>query len=699
MTTLAATPVVLLRVADIFPSPLNPRQHTSSPSFSEEKLRALGDSMRSSTGQLEAILVRPHPTKPGKHELVNGERRYRACKLVGLDTLAAKVREMDDAEVLDVMLAIGQGGNVESLSPLEEATGYKRLMELRGFDMVKLALHLGLTPLHVMRRLSLLQLPEPAQKALEKGTLSPSTAWHIARIPGEKIRAEASEKILNSAIHGGVMPTAAAAEFIESTICRTLKGAPFDTKDATLLTDAGACTTCRFRAGNNTEEYGDVGDKMKCMSPSCFEQKLAAMRTRVLAKEVQGGKIALTPEENAAAYPTGETGLAFTSEWVAYNQPPTLDLLKKEVSKVPTWKELCAERGVQVYVGIHQEGYAVDLVKLGEAFAAVAEPMIFNEDAIKRYGLAVDAAIIKAAAKGSSVEEIAKFKKLPVEHVKQVLDRHKTAGVASAPSQVAQEKAAEAARKKAEKAQKKKDRAIIEWLGELHDAVAKIRFSEGFGLWSLLYDLHAAALAEADVTFALNAIGAADDIEEGQTHRDALNEYASGLPSKDLPALAVVLAVIPRARAEGVDGALVKEWHETLVNPPAPTEPEAVAFQSLPPEEAARCTSIAKAHAAGMSVPKIAREFSTTVIEICGMLELDAVEVSAAWGVAQGDLAASFELQGVKVKDARPMIKLWAGREADIADLVPEEITKCLEGLSRVAMSKAGKPVKPADSE
>ncbi|MDP1580705.1 MAG: ParB/RepB/Spo0J family partition protein [Candidatus Didemnitutus sp.] len=440
--TIASSPVLTIRVADITASPLNPR-HTRSRAYAEEKLRELGESMLSAPGQLEAVLVRPRSAAPGKYELVNGERRWRAAKLGGMVEIAARVSPLTDGEALDIMLAVGSGANVEPLTALEQAEGYQRLMALRGYDVGKLAKHLGRSDMTVCRSLALLDLPPIGREALEAGTLSATTAWRIARIPGADMRERAAKEILNNDMHGGVMPERAAAEWIETTICRTLKGAVFSMRDATLLPSAGACETCRFRSGNNPEEYGDVRDKFKCMHPACFEQKVAAQRARVLAEEKNEGKQPLTPEENAETFKAGEHGLAFDAEFVAYTQPPTLDLLKKEITgPVPTWRALCGSR-VQVYVGINQDGMAVDLVRLGEAFAAVSEPTIFNKDTVRRYGLAMESAIVTLAAKGRTASEIAAEKHLPVEHVRAVLAR--TRQHRSAPAVVRRAKAEDGA--------------------------------------------------------------------------------------------------------------------------------------------------------------------------------------------------------------------------------------------------------------
>jgi len=542
-TPIAATPVQTLRICDIHSSPLNPRSPDVarsaglpvSAAFGEETLRELGESLRSPTGQLEAVLVRPHPSIPGAYELANGERRWRAAALVGMETLAARVRDMSDAELVEIALATGGGANVETLTPFEEAKGYASLMTLRGWTMAQLAEHLGRPLMHVNRMLALLALPDNAKAALQEGRLPFWTAWFIARIPGDGPRQKAADAILNSELHGGVMPGRAAATYIETEICRTLKSAPFDTKAD--FDGIGPCTTCRYRAGNNPEEYGDVGEPHKCMNPACYEEKVAAHRARVLAKVAVDGRVALPPAENAKVFPPEERGLHFTADYVPLNERPTPDLLKPEVNSAPTWKELVSggEAKVQVYVGLHQDGHAVELVKRDEAIAAadLNERRIFAN---------------REAQRGTT----------------QKLSREADA----AASRAEQERAEKEARKKAEKAQRKKDKTSRALLAELFD---KLRGEDdrqspiwrSYAVQSLLFEALRDTLTAEEIAYVVEACDA-EAGEEDRT-RDGLNDLSSRLPLDPLAALNVVLCLAPRIRAQGAEGELATLWAKEII--------------------------------------------------------------------------------------------------------------------------------------
>lgn len=559
MTDLARIPVQLLNVADIEPSKLNPRK-----AFPEEKLRALGENLKTQ-GQLEAALVRPAPGKPGRYELANGERRWRACQMVGVTQIAAKVKELTDPEMIEIALAIGMGDNVESLTAIEEANGYAQLLEMRGWGQRQLAAHLGRAPAHVAQRIALINLPTKARAALEEGRIAARTAYYIASIPGDKARAEAAAGILNSEIHGGVMPESAALTYIRDHICRPLRSTPFDQKDATLVPMAGACATCRFRAGNNPEEYGDMFDPKKgggvdrCMHPQCFEGKVAAHHDRVLEKMAVDGRVALSRDDNARVFAREEKGVHFASEYVAYNERPTPDLLKKEVSpgSVPTWRELTANTSITIYVGVHQDGHGVELVKRDEAVALadLSERRVFNESQVKR----------------GTVAKVSK-----------------TQGQAD--SRAEEERAEKQARDKAERARKKKERVAAQWQGELctrvTDSAAGGRpLWHGLAFWTCLYEQGADALSVEELAFVVAAVD--PDGDEKTPARERLDAHSAGLPLPEFVALVVRILSAPRLLSEGVEGQVARAWLEaTLVAEEAEEIDPEVALNERDGEEA-----------------------------------------------------------------------------------------------------------------
>lgn len=542
MVAIASSPVQDIAVADIHESPLNPRKH-----FDPKKIEELATNLRE-IGQLEALTVRPSAKEPGKFELVNGARRWRAAQIAGLTVLAAKVKVMTDAEALAVMLCTGSEGNVEQLTPLEEAEGYKTAMELMGLKQEGLASRFGRSVQYVRERLLLLNLPTVARTALEAGTLAPKTAIEIARIPSDAKRAEAAEGILHSEVHGGVMPSRAAKVFIEVNICRSLQGAPFNVEDAELRPEAGACVKmsgknvvggCPFRAGNNPEAYGDVKNPHTCMNPACFEAKVAAARARLLAKVATEGKEALPTEINAQVFPKEEAVMSWKSEYAYYTQPITRDLLKAEVSRVPTWETLLAAKGVKVWIGIDQSGHAVDLVKLTEAMVAVPaeESAIFSEESVRKYGVARPA---------------------------------KAAGSVVGASFVEQEKVEQGLREKADRAKKKRMKKARAWLDELATGLEGMAAAgkpawTTYAFWSLMFERMLCALGDEDVVFVCEIFGVDGEIDAERDARAVLTSYVGKISKDRCGALVTAMTLAPWLRAEGPDAAFVTQWHDAFV--------------------------------------------------------------------------------------------------------------------------------------
>lgn len=151
-------PIELLR-----PSRLQPRRH-----FPENELAALAESIRTK-GVMQPLLVR-RAADDGGYEIVAGERRWRAAQLAGVHELPVVVRELSDRDTLEVALI--ENVQRQDLSPLEEAEGYRRLIDEFGHTQEALAAALGKSRSHIANLLRLLGLPRPVREMLEQGTLS-----------------------------------------------------------------------------------------------------------------------------------------------------------------------------------------------------------------------------------------------------------------------------------------------------------------------------------------------------------------------------------------------------------------------------------------------------------------------------------------------------------------------------------------------
>ena len=165
-----AIPIELLRR-----NPEQPRRD-----FKDAELEELAGSIREK-GVLQPILVRPAPNAPGEYQIVAGERRWRAAQRAGLHFVPVVVRDLDDQDVLE----IGIIENVQrvDLNPLEEAQGYKALMDRFGRTQEAIAQTVGKSRSHVANALRLLALPDDVREHLGAGRLSPGHARAIAAAP------------------------------------------------------------------------------------------------------------------------------------------------------------------------------------------------------------------------------------------------------------------------------------------------------------------------------------------------------------------------------------------------------------------------------------------------------------------------------------------------------------------------------------
>jgi ParB family chromosome partitioning protein len=154
----------MLPIESLHPSPYQPRRI-----FTDEGMASLVQSVKQQ-GIVQPLLVRPDPTRAGEYEIVAGERRWRAAQAAQLHEVPAVVRELGDRDTLEIALV--ENIQREDLSPLEEARGYRRLIDEFGHTQEELANALGKSRSHVANLLRLLTLPESVQQMLSEGKLS-----------------------------------------------------------------------------------------------------------------------------------------------------------------------------------------------------------------------------------------------------------------------------------------------------------------------------------------------------------------------------------------------------------------------------------------------------------------------------------------------------------------------------------------------
>ncbi|MXU64709.1 ParB/RepB/Spo0J family partition protein [Oceanomicrobium pacificus] len=158
--------------------------------FSEADLADLTASIREK-GVLQPLIVRPDPGAEGHYQIVAGERRWRAAQRAQLHDLPVLVRDLDDTEVLEV--GIIENIQRADLNAVEEAMGYRQLMDRFGHTQEKLAEALGKSRSHIANLLRLLNLPEPVLALLRDGRLSAGHAR--ALVPADDPHALAREVV------------------------------------------------------------------------------------------------------------------------------------------------------------------------------------------------------------------------------------------------------------------------------------------------------------------------------------------------------------------------------------------------------------------------------------------------------------------------------------------------------------------------
>ncbi len=173
-----------IRLSDIEPNRSQPRK-----SFDESAISALADSIKEH-GLLQPILVRPLPL--GNYQIVAGERRWRAARMVGLDEIPVIVRELSDAETAQIALI--ENLQREDLNPVEEAKAFQHLQDDFGMKQEEIAKKVGCSRSVISNALRLLKLPEEVLEMLVKGSISTGHAKALLAFTDQKRMIQAAQK-------------------------------------------------------------------------------------------------------------------------------------------------------------------------------------------------------------------------------------------------------------------------------------------------------------------------------------------------------------------------------------------------------------------------------------------------------------------------------------------------------------------------
>lgn len=167
-------------------SRLNPRKD-----FREEDLLELADSIKSK-GLVQPLIVRPDPDNSKMFEIVAGERRWRAAQKAGLHKISAIVRNLSDKEVLE--FGIIENVQRSDLNAIEEATGYKDLIERFDYSQDQVSEIIGKSRSYIANTMRLLKLPSSVQHLVQSGAL---TAGHARALIGRDDATQIAKKIID----------------------------------------------------------------------------------------------------------------------------------------------------------------------------------------------------------------------------------------------------------------------------------------------------------------------------------------------------------------------------------------------------------------------------------------------------------------------------------------------------------------------
>ena len=155
--------------------------------FDEEAIAELVQSVKEK-GILQPLLVRRHPDHPNGYEIIAGERRWRAAQTASLHEIPVIIRDLTDREALEI--SIIENIQRQDLTPLEEAEGYRRLLDEFKHTQDELARALGKSRSHIANTLRLMALPDPIKNMLHTGQLTAGHARALLTAPNPVVLAE-----------------------------------------------------------------------------------------------------------------------------------------------------------------------------------------------------------------------------------------------------------------------------------------------------------------------------------------------------------------------------------------------------------------------------------------------------------------------------------------------------------------------------
>lgn len=176
-----------LPINEIIPNRDQPRK-----TFDEAALEELAESIKQH-GVLQPLLVRPIPS--GGYQLVAGERRWRACRMAGLNKVPVVIKELTDTETMEI--AIIENLQREDLNPIEEAEGLQALIDKCGYTQEEVAVSVGKSRPAIANSLRLLRLPQEVRDMTKNGEISAGHARALLAFDNDAMMLEAAKNIVS----------------------------------------------------------------------------------------------------------------------------------------------------------------------------------------------------------------------------------------------------------------------------------------------------------------------------------------------------------------------------------------------------------------------------------------------------------------------------------------------------------------------
>lgn len=194
-----------VRISNIEPNKKQPRNI-----FDESSISELADSI-ATNGIIQPLLIRP--IEGGRYQIVAGERRWRAARMAGLDEVPVIIRDLDDVKVMEIALI--ENLQREDLTPIEEAKGYKLLMDKYGLTQEEVSHSVGKSRPAVSNAIRLLCLPEDIINMVEQGKITAGHAKALLSLGSEEKMVEKAKEVIKKAL---------SVRELEQLVQRELKG-------------------------------------------------------------------------------------------------------------------------------------------------------------------------------------------------------------------------------------------------------------------------------------------------------------------------------------------------------------------------------------------------------------------------------------------------------------------------------------------